>query len=87
MTPLCNSSASLLNAALVAVLTSLCIHAAVCVSNFLLSVLSTQPGALADIGAEACPISCHLTCREKHSKYKVEAILAGCKEELSSLEV
>lgn len=64
-----------------------CIHAAVCGSNFLLSVLSTQPGTLADIGAEACPISCHLTCREKHSKYKVEAILAGCKEELSSLEV
>jgi len=48
---------------------------------------STQPGTLAGTGAETFPISCHLTCKEKHSKYKVEAILAGCKEELSSLEL
>lgn len=39
------------------------------------------------MGAEAYPISCHLTCREKHAKHTVEAILAEHEDELSSLEV
>ena len=52
-----------------------------------LSGLSTQLGTSGRHWGRAYPISCHLTCREKHCKYKAQAILAGCKEEFSSLEV
>lgn len=51
-------------------------------AHSLSSVLSTQPGILGRHWGRSRSISCHLICREKHSKYKV-AILAGCKEELS----
>lgn len=56
--------------------------------QYMQSVLAAQGSLLSLIcavysarntGAETLPISCHLTCKEKHSKYKVEAMLAGCK--------